>query len=459
MDGTDQTLNASGTITATVTSAPNAVLPASVIVEEVCAVSWSGGSGAMGGCANPLGGTTTALQPAGGSCTYIKYTSVSSPNPSYSCAPLANVSIPNGVGGAISVEYRVVYPVGVTLGGTTTYNGAQVALTGQALSGTLAFGTGFTGKTLTNSWAKPGGGFEDYKPSLTSNQLVPLSAADLAKSTLSFYDGTAEALTLTDSATVGPPPGVQGSTTPVSASSTSFTVEKPTVVWHINDNPSVYSGFLPPNTQGFGAQEVWDPITITVKLPFSGGNGCIAQIAMFNRQATRSPQNGQPATYTLKIAQTNPDGTTSYVAPGAVLDGGFPYPIGYPDDGTGKAGATPVQNGYQWSVGVPGHSSDTPQQAFTPPLVGGDTGGTDWYKTTASDSFTTWLMYQPPSNGSNVVWVPLQSLGWSWNGTGTNSNGVWSANGALNSPGSATDTNTPPQWNMTLPYGQFTLRP
>jgi hypothetical protein len=169
MAGMNQTLSASGTITATVTG-PAA--PSSVIVEQDCVVSWSGGTGATGSCNNPLGGSAMTTSPGPGqSWTFSTYTYVSAPSPTYSCAPTATVTVPNGVSGAVSVEYRVVVTaVGINPGGAVQdSSGNWNILIGQKCSPTLSgVPSAPAGTTATYAWTVSGSKFQSWTASSSS---------------------------------------------------------------------------------------------------------------------------------------------------------------------------------------------------------------------------------------------------------------------------------------------------
>lgn len=141
------------------------------------------------------------------------------------------------------------------------------------------------------------------------------------------------------------------------------------------------------------------------------------------------------------------DAKGTYYHPGAGLDGGFNYPLGYPDN-NGKDG--PQQNSsYTWDISVPGHSGDSPLVHLTQDI-------TNVRKNYAkvNDSFTTYLMFQPPGG----IWVPLQKVTWSWSVT---------ANLPLNTtqwdmtaptficPTSAQSAASPPSWSLVTPYGIY----
>ena len=203
---------------------------------------------------------------------------------------------------------------------------------------------------------------------------------------------------------------------------------------------------------GYGATEYWNPATITVPSPFSGGTGCFAQLITPSRQVTRSFPAGTsimyPATYYAKI----PDGNGGWMLPAVGLDTAFPYPFG-----TNASSGAQVNSNYTWDVSSQGKSGDMPTAPYNPPAVSGDVGGTNWYTATMSDSFTTWLMYQPTGG----VWVPLQKLTWSTNITVSNASGPWavSSGSTVTTPPSGSNINTPPTWATVNNASQVQMRP
>jgi len=74
-------------------------------------------------------------------------------------------------------------------------------------------------------------------------------------------------------------------------------------------------------------------------------------------------------------------------------------------------------------------------------LLQGTTAGS------ANDQFQTYLMYQPPGNGS--IWVTLETLSWSWNGAVSLSNGTWtlSPNNTYTANPNGSNSTTLPLWS------------
>ena len=327
-----------------------------------------------------------------------------------------------------SITNFTVYPVTADASGQTPTGSGPKLLTGQAVSATLGVPSPFSVDSTTYQWSATGDVFYTYNEHAPSHQLILLS--DDPKYTtqpqFGLFDKSADTITITCNATIVCPDGTR---LPVTASPPSITSVKPTASWDTGrDRQGKGFHFT---TEGMGALEVWNPITITVPAPFSGGTGCLAQLITPVRRLTRNALNGQPTNYYFKIPQQNPDGTTTMVLPSRGLDTDFPYP------GFNGGAAT-------WDVSGSGASGDGPAMGFsTPPL---DNGGSAWTKAYANDIFTTYLMYRPIGG----VWVPIQRLDWGWHGDADNSLGYWSATGDDFMGPHGSNTSDPPRWNVVI---------
>jgi hypothetical protein len=323
--------------------------------------------------------------------------------------------------------------------------------------------SGAIGAVTSNTWsASPTGSsspsgyvFKDYDidapDSTNSTQLVQLLVTDLlgptAPSTtvadLTFYDRKQENLIVTCNVTMTAPDGTSLS---LFEESPQVSVLKPTASITINSLPGTPTGFIDDTVDyQFGANELWIPVTISVPAPYSGGRGCFAQLILSNdRENFRTLPDGYSQTWTNKVS----DGNGGWVSPTG-LDTDFPYRNGYNynPDGTLNT-AQPVTTGYTWDVSNKGASGDLPWQPCVGHNVPDDGGGNLWYKSTASDSFKTYVMYQPEGG----VWVPLQMLSWQWSGTAEiGNNGIWQITSqAFISDNSATNTDDPPQWQAKV---------
>lgn len=344
--------------------------------------------------------------------------------------------------GLSSVSFSV-YPVTVDVGGPTPTGSGLQLLTGQSVSASLGVPSPFSVDATTYQWSATGDVFYTYNEHAPSHQLILLSDDPSYTTGPAFgcYDKKDKnKITITCSATIVCPATVaapDGTRLPVTASPPDITSVKPTGSWQTNRG--VFGlGFFS-NSTSMGANELWNPITITVPQPFSGGTGCLAQLITPVRRLTRDALNGQPNNYYFKIPYQNPDGTTTMVLPGRGLDGAFPYPAGF----LNGAPVTP-DGGYTWDVSTSGTSGDSPTMAFS--TTPQDNGGSAWTKAYGNDIFTTYLMYRPGGG----VWVPIQRLDWGWSGNADNSLGYWSATGSDFMAPNGSNTDDPPQWDVVI---------
>ncbi|HET6385505.1 MAG TPA: hypothetical protein VFJ58_19095 [Armatimonadota bacterium] len=292
--------------------------------------------------------------------------------------------------------------------------------------------------------------FENYNPeiALTPNQFKALTADDTTQSSFSFYTRKADtdaAVTCTADvlcpATAAYP---NGQTLPLTATRKLASV-KPTAALTLNDPPADMDSagiYLDQIGLTLKVYEYWWPATITVLAPFVGGTGCFTQLVTSARVNTREDFGTAAATYTSQIEVGNPGVWMNF--PDNCIDPTFIYPTGYIKnaDGTFTAGHS------TWSAGTDMYSFDSPGGTLTPTDVDG--GGTKWNEYDVNDSFETWVMYKPPANGHGVVWVPVESLTWSWiKEAGKNDLGVWTLYtlpGDTYNPGDPAATDDPPQW-------------
>ncbi|MGI4788259.1 MAG: hypothetical protein ACRYFS_05355 [Janthinobacterium lividum] len=452
----------SGTIVATFTwqadpKLPSDPAPTSVIVAQSCGINCAITGTGSGTIANGLG--ATASGPALSGCYSVQYVVRGGATFSVDCSPTMSASVSasaSGAGGKIYVHIAynaTVYPVTVGPGGTMLVSGVQYGLTGQQITATLQ---GIpSGCTVTKyTWTQPSGTcFKTYNQNATSNQLVALGSADLTGpavgsttvSPLNFYDRAQENLTVTCTATMKAPDGK--TVLNVSATSPQINMEKPTPVWTTNsDDPTLGPLF---SQSGMGFAERWNA-GITVPSPFSGGMGCFAQTTTPSMDFQRSPTGLQSINCYMEELYLNADGTSSYQMPKIGLDTNFPYQY---------SASQFYSQGYIWNASTSARSSgDAPSVMFAIPAA--DNGGNKWTSASATEAFTTWLMYMPPSSttGSGATaWVPLQTVTWYWSGNVVKNQATGTWNSATNgSPpvtgytsDSGTPTNTPPQWSCT----------
>jgi len=364
------------------------------------------------------------------------------------------------------------FPISINLSGQ---NSANQALTGQQIMATLATPNGLPSGTKITSYTWSFSGGTSGNPIKTWNengvaadgktpqQLFQLTDADKTATDttgnglsgvnpLSFYDEIdKDAVTVKCAVNLTFPDGTTGT---VNAVSPQVTFLKPTGSWSVA-SPVPYVD----TTGGFGVNEVWNPDSISVPSPFSGGSGCFAQLITPSNQATRTLPPGvsimyAPPTYYLKV----PDGKGSWQLPTGGLDAAFPYPYGYPVNSDGSLG-TAVTSNYTWDVSGKGASGDRPKAPYSPSVVTGDIGGTNWYSATMQNTFTTYMMYKPSS--PNAIWVPLMTLSWNANVTVSNTSGSWAVvpNTTSSPAPSPTKTDTPPSWTSVNNASAATMRP
>jgi len=165
---------------------------------------------------------------------------------------------------------------------------------------------------------------------------------------------------------------------------------------------------------------------------------------------TRAPTTGSTY-YDADIENTS----DSWVTPGTGLDGNFPY--GFSDvtnaagDITGDLdGSDPLTPGatYTWTAGTIGGSGDGPGGTLA--AVDVDSGGDSWSESSYSDNFTTWMMYEPPSNGVGTVWVPLQCATWSCDGLAEGGPDSWYGCGGDYTPPTPANTTVFPEWSEVV---------
>ena len=423
-------------------------------------------------------GTKYEVNPGGGSAGSFSVTITAKSGATATAGP--NGTNPDGTSfvgtgsctagvGAITISAS---PVTVAISGTyAPAKGDYRALTGQQITGTL---NGTIGTVTSYTWSFSGGTkgnpIKNWDPNgvavdgTTPQQLFAFLNTDLSQTDatgngitvnpISFYDEVdKDAVTATCAVNLTFPDGTTGS---VTAKSVPVTFFKPTASWTASATPPLGPQFDPSAAGSMGFDVQWKA-TITVPSPFSGGLGCFAQIVQPTMQFQRTPTGSQPTYCYLKEPQQNADGTT-YVLPSRGLYTYFPYQ---------NSLTTNYPQGYTWSVSGMGQSGDAPSAGFNTPAS--DNGGSNWYNAFASGSFTTYLMYMPPSSATGpggTIWVPLQTVDWSWTGSVVKNKATGSWNSATNSSPAVTgntansgmQTDTPPQWTST-DVGSSVLRP
>jgi len=435
----------------------------------------SSGGGGYPGSASSSGTHYEVKDGSSGSITLTKTLSASTPK---NTTPDASGNFA-AVGAMVSVGLSIVgASATISLPGTSTdTDGSKKALTGQGVTAQFSgLPSGYTVSSYT--WSFTGGTpIKNWDPSwpkfpATTNptQTVPLTDADtkgtdtsgngIPVADLSFYYTKKGSLTVTCTVNYTSPDGKTGSMT---VQSQPIAYVKPTVKWPVgNSFNGAQPGFSSNQPQGsFSAQEIWGPVAITEPAPFAGkgyGTGCFVQIATINRSWTRVATNNPPTSTYSKIQTMSADGTTKMVAAPTGLDVDFPYPYGYSPNGD-PSNPDPTNwtlslSLYTWPTSAKGYAIDEPFQPYT--IADQDNGGTDWRTSTATDHFTTWVMYEPPSkDGQGTIYVPLQKLTWKWGGTATRntSTNLWAVQQSPQfDPGTPGDADDYPTWTLSIPF-------
>ncbi len=415
--------------------------PTAAIVEQDCNVGWTttntynGGTGTGSADSGLPENVSSPAGPSGGSDNTDYSVGAGGASFHVSCAAMAQFTgnvggVPyQGVSGTASVSYHAhATPVAVQLSGYTVDPNDSTSwkyLTGQPIGAGLNVNdpSSSTYSIVANSyqWSTSGDTFYTYNETASSHQLVLLSddPSYTNQPGFSCYDKSADSVTVTCKATILFP---DQTTAPVTATSKSVTVLKPTLTgWDIvegyvqpssTQNGSTYG--LYENLSGTGNSTngmIWGNVTANVPVPFSGNSQCtFTQLVNPNR-----------------IAYINGSSTPLVPNNGILgLDGFFDY-------------------GSRWNVMATGSDADSPNQ----PLFF-KTGLTE---ISASDAFTTYVMYQP----SGGVWVPLDKISWSWGATlkwqPQTSQFTLTASYPAKAGQAGTPTyvpiNDPPQWTVT----------
>jgi len=286
-------------------------------------------------------------------------------------------------------------------------------------------------RRLGYTWSSPSGTcFKTYNEKAPSNQLVPLGSTDKSGpaagsktvAPLAFYDSAKETLTLTCTVTVTSADGK--ATVDLTATSPPINVLKPSVThWgysegyvqpKVTGNGQTYGLYQDPSTS-YEAGMTWHDVAVSVPTPFSGGQCDFGQLITPDREEyhgnTSNPINNDPKNGLIG------------------LDGALPYSTG----GYGSG----------WTPPATGGNGDSPQ------LIANGNPNNDT-QLSASDTFTTWIMYKPTGG----VWVPLQKYSWTWSAQLTWSVNHWNITAAFPKTAGAgpnytpQDTTDPPQWTL-----------
>ncbi len=395
----------------------------------------SSGGGGYPGSASSSGTHYEVKDGSSGSITITKTLSASTPK---NTTPDANGNFA-AVGAMVSVGLSVAgVNTTVTLTGP---NAANQALTGQGVKASL---NGAPANVSSYTWSFPSGTpIKTWDPfgkaaDGTPQQLFPFTDADKTRTDttgngisvpdLIFYDQTAESVTVKCVVNYMLPKDGNGNAKSGTLTVTSKSVNflKPKVTkwditggWVQHYNSTTWGLAVDPNSPAADGM-TWSNVTISVPTPFSGGQGCFAQIVTPDHEV-------------FQDGATNP--ITGPNNKKAGLDSGFPY---------GPA------TGF-WTVPAPGSDVDGPGITSRANLSGYE-GYTKIY---ANDAFTTYVLYKPPSSGSGgPIWVPLSKYDWNFSVTVLWQNNMWVTTQAFPSDAASVptykfnDAKDPPKWSL-----------
>ena len=421
--------------------------PQEVIVKEYCKALYSSRAapgGAKGSCSNGLG--FDSVDKAGPWILWLPYgppgfiilgdwvqgisegvrfkKQTGGQTVTVTCSPSAAASTPNGPC-QVTVTYFIdITPLSVDFLGVTHDGSSLKFLTGQGVTASLnahcevkqdsyKWELSGLGSPIGNPpTPSTGGVFKDYQYTGSPGRVTYLSPRDKTLPTFSFYTvDKADLSVKCDAELVFPdstpefPVKIESPLPKVSVTAKAIESIRPSSFdWPIING--VVRGDADP-IKAFGYFGIigafylngqdWDNVNVTVPYPFvQQGECCFVQLINANRTLERIllPFSNGATVYEKDPFNALP-----------CLDSGFPYPYAN------------VHTNYKWnvrtSVGVGG---DRPEQPVSTSVS--DNGGTDWRRSTALDSMTTWLMYQPPSvGGQSTTWIPIASYDWGWSGT------------------------------------------
>jgi len=452
------TVTCSGQITATFTwvpdpNIPNEPPPPAAVVMQNCTAQWQcnapNAKSAQGSADNGLGftpitlgnGTTQVGQSSSGVMYLIKTPAAGSDLSSFTvtCTPSANITIPVPFMGqaGVGITYSATAtPLMVVLGGSgINLNTQPEYLIGQQVNCSLNPG----GLTPSNYQWNPPAACQPFKDWQLSNYLngdtsqpqsarfIPLAAADLIQSTLTFYPKVPTAtnqsstrVVVTCTVDLAVPAGAHpvGGFSGTAVTSLPFDTRAPQIpvpfILTADTNNNGYS-VVSLNPPGFGVLDVhFQGQVITpddfVKVRPDGttdyGYYALCQLATpsIYRKDDSTPSNS----YVLVN-----NGTTG-------LDNHFPFRPSLSADGL-----LPAQE----------IANDAPYVHFL--------ANSTYYS--VIENFHDWLMYLPPAPS---CWVPLHDATWSWSAHATLENGNWlyGLGNVRIYPG--TDYPAFPEWNL-----------
>lgn len=435
--------------------------PATVVIEEYCNAQYEAdpmvGTG-TGSCDNGMGsplvetgmGNVVAGYRAGRRVRSLaggqQVTVTFSPSASASCATAGRCSA------RVDYQCRVLAPV-VTLSGYTHFSTGDKFLTGQEIKARTALAPsdpnvvlpGLSGVAVADRvWVAPGLNlkvFKRYFPERLSNPLDLFVSNDYHATDFNFYTAAGGKLQVQCNVFIDEPgmwlPFLAKSKIVVSVkpSTSSNAVVAGEVKRYTNNSQDGFGpiGLVP---QGASVQVGAEVLSTFNDIPDFGkvGKACFAQMANFSRSNTRKLISGASQTYIISPANGL-----------QWLDIGYPYTFTKGHSFSGEFS----------SIGSEISITDNPLQTFSRPVS--DNLTDYWSGATANDSFTDYIMYLPPPiDGHNVMWVPIRTHEWSWNGNASRTETTdWDVNGMPSASTSGQDTDDHPTWVRIMYFQGF----
>ena len=360
-------------------------------------------------------------------------------------SPTAKATMSGGASSSLYTSFSATAtPVRVNLvGATPDANKNLNVLTGQQIKSTI---TGCSVKPGTYLWTVSGGApFRTFTHNVAGGQKYDLDQSDYTAPEGDFFTADKGAVTISCSCTAVFP---DKTTQAVTAQALPVTSVKPRVTsWDIvsasvrfdrepalgpTNAPSFFSPFSLATLAANRHEGQESTVTVATDAPFAGqGTAAFVQLVT-------------PARYIFDVAT-----------------GKQQHPAPY-SDGTAYNGTKALDQLFpvaSFAITQTGLYADSPQQ------------GTDskWTKSTADDTFDTWIMFMPPPAPGNTAttYVPLQKYSWEWKGTavqeksGIDWTNIWdlSATFGATPTSSHADTLLFPGWFETAPSTGLSYTP
>ncbi len=307
----------------------------------------------------------------------------------------------SGANGTVNVSYTAsATPVTISLAGTIKDSSGNLnILVGQGCTASLV-GVPSNCTVSNYNWTIPGTTFQDWGPSspLSPNASYFIGGpGPLTNPTAHWYwnDSKQAQETVTCTATVTPPAG-QG--TPFS-----ITVTQKVTVQVPDWDAAGIGGYMQVNTSAprYGGYSLWAGPVASTRAGLPGGMNWQAKVY--------TPTTPAFGTGTFELVQivTPSDSYTTLTNPvqnhSDLLNGQTGLDVTYP-------------YGVVWSEPAKLQDNDSPGLHLTGL---GQSGNLTAASAVFQSSFVDYLMYQPPSSGNGVKWVPLAAFTWSTNGNAT----------------------------------------